>query len=308
METGDDINTSMKQIFQFAEATFIENIHLRPNGHLLLSTFKSGELFGLDPNAAKPSPTPLALLPGSTGLTGIATIGHDVFAVTGGEHLQFEFKNNSMKVYVVSLPEGSDKWKVHDPIDVPDTKMLNGMTSLPTMPHVVLSVDSIGGRVFRIDTDTGVAGVVFKDLSLGPGNDAQVPLGANGVKIFKDYLYFTNSAQGTFARIKINDDGTEYGDVEVIARLEGAINMSNAYDDFAFDEAGNAYLSVHSNSVMKVSPDGTQTTFAGGGNDTFLKEPTSVALSGDGKSIYVATGGTTVGDVVHGGQVIQFTI
>jgi len=300
-------HTSMKQIFQFPNDTFIENIHLRPNGHLLLSTFSSGELLSLDPNAAVPSPTSVANLTGSDGLSGIATIGENLFAVTGGMHSEFEFANNSMNVYVVSLPDDSNEGVVVDIISVPNTQMLNGMTSLPAMPYVLLSVDSIGARLFRINTQTRLVDVALSDPSLGPGENASVPLGANGVKIFNGFLYFTNSGQGTFARVKIDDDGTTVGDVQVIARLEGAVNMGNAYDDFAFDEAGNAYVSLHSYSVMKISPDGTQTTFAGG-SDMFFKEPTSAALSGDGKSIYVATGGTTLDGVVYGGQVIQLTI
>jgi len=274
----------------------------------LLSTFSSGELLSLDPNAAIPSPTSVAKLTGSDGLSGIATIGQNLFAVSGGMHSEFEFANNSMSVYVVSVPEESDEGTVLDTIGVPNTQMLNGMTSIPAMPHVLLSVDSIGARVFRINTRTRVVDVVLSDPSLGPGENAQVPLGANGVKIFNGYLYFTNSGQGTFARVKIDDDGTIAGEIKVIARLGGTVNMSNAYDDFAFDEAGNAYVTVHSYSVMKISLEGNQTTYAGGGNDTFLKEPTSAALSGDGKSVYIATGGASLDGVVHGGQVIQLAI
>jgi len=306
---GKTAEASIKQVFEFSDSTFIENIHVRPNGHLLISTFgTAGELLSLVPTAADPSPRSVANLTGSTGLSGIATIGPSRYAVSGGIHSSFKFANNSMHVYVLSVPENSDKGVVLDRISVPDTEMLNGMAALPAMPYVVLSADSISGRIFRINTRTRLVDVAFSDPNLGPGGNIAVPLGANGLKIHNGFLYFTNSGQGTFARVQINNDGSKAGEVQVITKLQGAVSMSNAYDDFAFDREGNAYVALHSFSVRKISANGVQTNLAGGGNNTFFKEPTSVALSRDGKSIYVSTGGTTLDGVVFGGQIIQVSL
>ncbi|PQE24171.1 Six-bladed beta-propeller protein [Rutstroemia sp. NJR-2017a BVV2] len=296
------------QIFEFQDDTFIENIHVRANGKLLLTTLSTGSLLTLDPNAATPSPVSVANLTGSTGLTGMATIGSNTYAVSGGVHSLFAFANNSMSVYVVSIPANSNTGTVLDQIPVLNTEMLNGMAALPANPHIVLSVDSIGGRIFRINTISKNVDIAFSDPSLGPGNNALVPLGANGLKIRNGYLYWANSGQGTFARVKINSDGSKAGNVQVIATLSGTISVTNAYDDFAFDNDGNAYVALHSYSVVKITPSGKQTTYVGGGNSTFFKEPTSAALSNDGSFIYVSTGGTVLDGVTYGGQVIQVSV
>lgn len=296
-----------QQIFEFPDNTFIENIHLRPNGHLLLSTLSSDMLLTFDPASAKPSPKAVANLTGCTGLTGMATVGLNTFAVSCGVHAKFSFDNNTMRVFVVQIPDNSDSGVVLENISVPGTEVLNGMASLPFKPYIVLSPDSIGGRIFRVNTVTREVDVAFEDPLLGYGNDTVVAVGANGLKIFNDYLYFTNSGLGFFARVKIDRDGNRSGDIEIIARL--SVSATQAYDDFAFDYYGNAYVALHSYAVVKITPDGTQTIFAGGtDSSSLIKQPTSAAMSLDGKSIFVSTGGTTINGTVYGGQVIRITL
>ncbi|CAG8962332.1 hypothetical protein HYFRA_00005387 [Hymenoscyphus fraxineus] len=302
----------VEEIYAFPQQTFIENIHVRSNGSLLLSTLNTGKLYSLDPNAAKPAPVVVATLPGSTGLTGIATIGPDLYAISGGLHSEFIFANDSMAIYVVSLPptiastnnnaEHAQVAVIVDQIPVNNTLMMNGLTSLPQNPHILLSADSIGGRILRINTQTRGVDVSFSDAALGPGGSTTVPLGANGLHTSSsgDYLYFSNSGQGTFARVKINAEGDKEGPIEIIARLTGEISLLNAYDDFALDDAGNAYVSVHSTSLQKITAAGVQTTVA-----TQLKDPTAAAMSGDGEYVYVSTGGGIIDGVTYGGQVLR---
>ncbi|KAI6091830.1 hypothetical protein F4821DRAFT_280167 [Hypoxylon rubiginosum] len=291
------------QLFEFKN-TFIENLHMLPDGRILLTTFGSGDLWALNPKASPATIRKVATLPGSTGLSGIASLGHGRYAVSGGEHSSFNFVNGSMRVYVVSMAAEDQEGKVADSIPVADTSMMNGMVSLHNRPYVVLCADSIGGRILRIDTHTRKASVAFADAALGPGSNTTVSLGANGLKVRGDYLYFTNSAQGTFARFPIDDYGRNTGPVEVIARLDNPASITYAYDDFAFDWKGNAYVALHSSAINKITSDGIQTTFAGGSTSSIFKEPTSVALANDGESIYVSTGGNET----YGGQVIQVDI
>lgn len=121
-----------------------------------------------------------------------------------------------MHVYVVSVSGDSDSGILLDTISVPDAHGLNGIASLPAMPHVAMSADSLSGCIYRINTLTRVVYVAFGPL-LGPGPTFKV--GINGLKTFNGYVYFTNSGQGTFARVKIDDDGSKAGDIEIIARL-----------------------------------------------------------------------------------------
>jgi hypothetical protein len=288
------------EIFQFPETTFVENILVLPNGHLLLSTFASGDLLMLDPTASTPVPQKVVTLGDATGLTGIAPLGNDLYAVSGGLYLNFKFGEGSMHLYVVSLDSETGQGTVVDSIPVPDTMMMNGLTALPRRPGTALSADSIRGRILRIDTVTKKVDVAIEDPELGLGSNPLVPLGVNGIRTRDAYLYFANSVLGTFGRIPIDDEGNKTGDVEIIARLEGETGMHNAYDDFTLDRQGNAYVTLHSAWVVKITSDGAQSRIAGEGiTSQPFKDPTSAGLSNDGKSIYVSTGG---------GQVIQVGI
>jgi hypothetical protein len=298
------VSPSIVQVFEFA-SHFIENLHFRSNGRLLLSSISSGDLFTMDPAAPAPAAKAVVSCTGSTGLSGIATIGPDLFAVSGGIHGSFRF--DDMHVYVVSLPENSDSGVVLDRISVPDAIGLNGMAALPATPRVVLSADSHGSCIYRINTLTRVVDIAIADPLLGHGPTFK--MGINGLKVFNGYAYFTNSGQGFFGRVKINDDGSRAGEIEIIARLSGEPGIGHAFDDFTLDAEGNAYVTLHLNEIVRITPDGTQTTFAGGGKSNIFKGPTSAVTALDGKSIYVGTGGVVFGgDQVFNGQVLQLSI
>lgn len=261
----------------------------------------SGDLLVLDPEA-KPEPDvkKVATLPGSTGLTGIATLGDGLYAVTGGLHSPFQFKRGSMSVYIISLKDGDDTGVLVDTIPVPDTMMMNGMAPIPINPHILLSADSIQGRIIRINTRERELSIAFSDPALGP-SDNGIPLGINGLKITQDYMYFTNSAKGTFSRVKIDQAGNKVGCFETLATLPNVTMDGNLYDDFGIDSRESAYVAIHPNSVNKIAKDGTQTLLAGGEDSDLVQDPTAVAMANDERSIYIATGGGTVG----GGQVIK---
>jgi len=284
------------QIFSFA-SYFIENLRVLPNGNLLLSTILSaGLLYTLNPNVPSPQAQQVTTFSSSiTGVTGIAPIpGNGLYAVGGGLHTSFSFANNSMNLFIVSLATDS----IVKTIPVPGTESMNGLVALPVYPFTVLSADSVGGRILRIDTLTSTVSVAFSDPALGPGNFVP-PIGVNGLKIRGAYLYFTNSALATFARVLIDAHGNKVGTVETLASIDGLP------DDFCFDDTGNAYAAVHPSSVVKITPRGVVTTI---GSGDLFRQPTSVVLANDGASIYVSTGGTIVGNQTLGGQIIQITL
>ena len=162
-----------------------------------------------------------------------------------------------MHIYLVSLQTNT----VIDSIAVPDTASLNGLAAPPGNSHILLSADSIDGRIIRIDTRTKKVSVAIEDEALQPGKDAPLAVGINGLRTSGDFIYFTNSALGTFVRVPIDEQGNETGKIEVIARSP---SPGEIYDDFALDSAGNAYVAVHFFSVLKITPDGKHTLLAGG--------------------------------------------
>ncbi|KAK8079483.1 hypothetical protein PG997_007301 [Apiospora hydei] len=306
----------VKSVYGFP-VEFVENLQTLSNGNLLLSTMESptGLLYTLDPKAATPQARLVTAFDRKvTALTGLSSLpgrpGEELYAVSGGLHTSFAFEKGSMAVHIVSVTDG----KVVDSIPVPDTATMNGMAALPHHPHILLSADSIDGRILSIDTQKRQAGVLLKHDMLGAGavnNDTSSypvpPIGINGLRVRGDYLYFTNSNQGTFVRVRIDEYGRRRGDFEVLARSPDAAHI---YDDFTFDQAGNAYIATHSSSVFKVTPRGVQTLLVGDSSQyaNLLTEPTSATLALDGKSIYVSTGGDFTSSPRKGGQILQIPI
>ncbi|KAI0392916.1 NHL repeat-containing protein [Xylariaceae sp. FL0594] len=298
-----------QEIYTFPGIEFIENVHVLPNGVLLLSTMKSPHLlYTLDPNAPKPVAKPAASFKDTTatGLTGIVALGGDRYAVGGGVHQPFCFERGSVHVYIVCLETKS----VVDRILVPDTATLNGMAGLPAHPHVVLGADSIDGRIFSIDTRTRDVKVLLENDALAPMPEAGLKIGINGLRIRDGHLYFTNSTRGSLARYPIDEHGNKVGEIEILVQRPPGSTM---FDDFAFDREGSAYIAAHPSSVIKVVKKGGEkeeefSTEEVSGSGCEPKHPTSAALALDGKAIYLVTGGAWNEEPPTGGQVIRINV
>ncbi|PLB46501.1 NHL repeat-containing protein [Aspergillus steynii IBT 23096] len=300
--TSTALSQSARQLFNFSTSVTIENSALRPNGHLLLTTFDQGRLYTLDPSSSNPQAELVASFPGATAISGIASIGTDKFAVVGGVRGNYQYDNETL--YSIDLADSSK------PINVvahlPEAVILNGMAALPTAPHVVLISDSRVGGIFRVDTDTGAVDIAWKDELLTAPSDAAMPIGVNGLKVRDGYVYFTNTAQGLFGRAAIDDRGDKIGDVEVVTRIE--TDGDDRWDDFAFDKSGVAYVAQPDSALARIDVDGEQTVIVGGGNSSVLVGPTSVTLSKDEKTAYVTARGGSVGDVEYSGHVVEVSL
>ncbi|KAF7559706.1 hypothetical protein G7046_g4447 [Stylonectria norvegica] len=301
------VEPQSRQLYQFPNATFLENIAVRTNGHLLLNSFTKGNMYTLNPLDKNPVPSVAVTVPGVDGVTGIAEIAHDVFAVTGGlaGTEQYAFQNGSFKVFLVDFNHRSPVIKTV--ASVPNAVLLNGMAALPSHPHIILSAESKTGIIYRINTNTGAVDIAFQDekLTLGSGT-VTVPIGINGMKISRGYMYFSNSNQRFFGRVKIHADGSRAGAIEKITD-EPANTL--AFDDFAIAKDGNTYIAMEPSNVAKIDCHGKLTVLVGGDGSTALYTPTSAALSKNEKWLYIATAGSAGAapsgqdGVVRGGQI-----
>ncbi|KAJ7697485.1 hypothetical protein B0H17DRAFT_1197533 [Mycena rosella] len=84
----------------------------------------------------------------------------------------------------------------------PQSTLINGLSSVPGHPDLVLAADSDLGAAYEITMSTGAVRIAIQDAAMAPGAPAPA-LGINGLHIHGSALYFTNSQQGTFARIPI---------------------------------------------------------------------------------------------------------
>jgi hypothetical protein len=286
-----------KQLYEFPNSTWVENIAMRPNGNLVLTSPATNMLYLFDPRASEPS---VALqIPNITSMTGIAEIAADEFVIAGAVVDATTGSFSDSHFFVVDFSRHTAVLK--QTLPGLSSGFPNGLAALPSSHGVVLVADSIGGRIWRVDTRLETVEVVLEDPTLAPGNDR---LGVNGLKIQGQYLYYTSSTTGVLGRVKISKDGRQFGPLEVVAEL----NIEGAwFDDFAIDPHGIIYAAVHPNTIERIWPNGTQEVLVGG-NSTTLKVPTSVAISKNGRSIFVTTGGEEISGTVFGGQVVEVKI
>jgi hypothetical protein len=264
-----------------------------------------------------PEPQLVAKVPDIDAVTGIAEVAPDVFAITGGinDIPTYGWKAGSGLIVLLDLSNADGiEAKLKTVAKLPQAGILNGMASLPSYPHIVLSIDSKTGNLFRIDTISGAVDIVFQDDELGLPTNPVVPIGGNGIKIYDEYLYFTTSARGYFGRIQITPSGERAGEVEEISRLEAPPTSPGAappkFDDFIRGLDGNFYVAMHPRSLVKIEPDsGEQIPIMDGSSSVVLRTPTAVALSRDQSKAYVVSAGAdeTLGGVFRG-QVVELTI
>ncbi|KAK2133507.1 hypothetical protein NOF04DRAFT_1366877 [Fusarium oxysporum II5] len=247
--------------------TWIENVAIRSNGDLLMTTIGEGKVYSFSPNSTPAEPRAIFKVEGVNALSGIA---------------EGMYQNDTMNLSLLKFD--GDKVSVSTVFQKSKYGPVNGILALPRHRHIILAADAERGEILRIDTTTGHVEVAIKDKALAPVSGGPFPVGVNGIKIFNDYLYFTNTAHQSFNRVKIDDMGNKLGDFEVLAKLEKG--SPYAPDDFAMDLNGNAYVVYWQDRVG------------------LLAGPSSVTFSNDGKILYVVTSGQN-NDAVSGGQVVE---
>ncbi|KAM0248715.1 hypothetical protein ACHAP5_003205 [Fusarium lateritium] len=277
---------------------WIENVALRSNGDLLLTAFTENKIYTLNTSQTPPKPHAVVEIDGVNALSGIAEVGHDLFAVAGGVFEAGSYRDNTTNLSLVKF-SGKDV-SVKSVFEKSKHGAINGIVALPHHEHIILAADSARGEVLRIDTTTGHIEVAIKDDQLAAIAGGPFPAGVNGLRIFKNYLYFTNSARQSLGRFKIDKMGNKVGDIQTIAKLEGS---QYAPDDFAVDKHGNAYVVFWQDRVIKITPQGKQTVIV----DGLLAGPTSAVFSKDYKTLYVVTSGKNDANV-SGGQVVEIKL
>jgi hypothetical protein len=135
--------------------------------------------------------------------------------------------------------------------------------------------------------------------------DINTPMpAANGIKLFNQHLFVSNTDKKTLLRIPVIDNTP--GEPEVW--LDN-INL----DDFAFDKLGNLYATTHIyNSVIKISPTKQVTVIAEA--EQGLAGSTAIAFGKreqDKNSIYVTTNGgmsLPLPEGMQGGKVVKIKV
>lgn len=302
---------SIRQIAQFENNTWVENIYVRSNGKLLVTTATGPYLYQIDPFGKDRSPQVVATFPDALGAFGVEELEDGVFAVTTGNYsLTSGVAAESFAVWKADLTGGSPA-AVSPITAIPEAGMLNGLTLAQPGGQYLLVADS-GGVLWRVDADSGAYDVVLNETAVQPLTPVTAGgFGINGVHVTDGLLYFTNTNRG-FYRVPINPaDATTTGSVEAITNVTG-------WDDFTMADNGDVYLSLGNyDEVSKLTASGTVSTleYQTADASVLLEGNTAVQFGRtrcDKSTLYVTTNGGLTGlvdgTVPHGGMVLAIDL
>lgn len=146
--------------------------------------------------------------------------------------------------------------KVKKITDVPGSGLLNGMELLSASERKILIADSEVGCVWKVDTKTGEHDIAIQVDEMKIPKEG-MPIGINGIKIRDGYLYWSNTGERYFCRIKIDENCKAIGTAEILAK-------ECLIDDFVFDTKGNVWLTQNIlNTVAVMKLDGRLVTVTG---------------------------------------------
>ncbi|KAF2797767.1 hypothetical protein K505DRAFT_297794 [Melanomma pulvis-pyrius CBS 109.77] len=267
---------------------FLENIAVRSNNHLLLTSVSTPTIYSLDPSNTS-SLYSLPPIPNANSTAGITEIAPDIFAVIAGtmDTEKLRWVLGTVSLWTINLHHTLPVFR--HVLNMPEAEGINAITTIPGSPNLVLAADSVAGTVYRIDVKRGRYEVAIKDVLFEPTGPAP-SLGINGLHTQASfpftYLYFTNSALGILGRVRISRIGQAIGPIAVLndgSRIPGC-------DDFAIDAEGRAWIATHPASVNLVDGKGGMEVVV---NGTGVPDPTSAAFGRGSKAqegmLYVTT-------------------
>jgi sugar lactone lactonase YvrE len=212
----------------FPPKTFLENLILLPSGDLLVSSHYEGVVYKVNSKGEKEK---FASVKGK--VTGIAAYGKDRFVLTGND------ENDKPEIYLLDT-----KGTINKLMDLKEGQFLNGIAHLSGDDFLV--ADSYKGSIWKVNANEKIASEWLTDDLLKRGNEQNPTPAANGLKIYNNTVYISNTQKQLLLKVKIENGKPSKPEVFV-----SKVNL----DDFTFDDAGNLYGTTHVyNNVIKISP------------------------------------------------------
>lgn len=254
-------------IAEFPVHTFLENIAVDAQGSLFITSYEEGKIYQVTPGVEHRE---FASIDGN--VAGIAMDGLGNLLVAGST------KDKIPAIFRIE-PTGS----VEPIIALPEAIFLNGMTHLQGDRYLV--ADSYKGAIWDVDVNAKTARIWIQDNLLTRSDTSNPFPAVNGIKIYQNSLFASNTQRQLLVRIPLAEDNTP----ETPEVFLTNINL----DDFAFDARGNLYGTTHVyNSVIQISPEKQITILAKA--EEGMTGSTALAFGrteGDHTSIYIITNG-----------------
>jgi sugar lactone lactonase YvrE len=253
-------------IATFPAGTLLENIAIAPSGDLYITAIDSGSLFRLSPSGSSQL---FGQVPGPA--TGVAVNTDGSLVVASGTSL-YRF-----------APDGTRSLAA----DIGGAQFLNGIALFS--PGVFLAADDTANTIWLVNLTTGSSHPWSTDPLLLPGPSGP-PFSPNGIKLFQNAVYVSNTGSGTILRIPILPNGSA-GTAEVfLASLQA--------DDFAFGVDGTLFAATQLGEIVRVAPDGARSILPTG---TFGDAAVAFGrTSADRQDIYVVNNGGAFLDLPGG--------
>lgn len=267
-------------LHQFPLGTWVENIAVRPNGNLLVSTSTPNASVYQVSEPWEDAPTVTLVHTFSEyvdRLIGIGESSPDKYVVVGSR-----FTTTAITGVPIAGTWATMEVDFHtDPAApqtrliaaMPEANLLQGVASLPGDDAVVLISDQFlqsPGQIWRVDTRTGDYSLAVTDLPELNTTNVIADVGINGIKVRGDQLYWVNSNSNNLYRLRINP---ATGEPAPGARPELQSHYTGAVlDDFAFGpgdiiwatgNADNRLLAIdeHTGNAVPVLGNGTDVVF-----------------------------------------------
>jgi sugar lactone lactonase YvrE len=255
------------QIAEFPVNTFLESIAIDTDGTLFFTSHLEGKVFRIGSDGI---PTVHATITGkATGL---------VFTDDGNLLMSAWDERNIPTVFVISPQK-----KVTVLVTIQDAIFLNGLTPLKGDRYLI--ADSYRGAIWELNVTEKTAKIWLQHPHLARSSAESEFPAVNGLKIYENALYASNTEKMQVVRIPLLSD-EQAGEPEIFVQN---VNL----DDFAFDRDGNLYGTTHVyNSVVKITPNGSITTIAQA--EQGMTGSTALAFGqnkSDRNKIYVVTNG-----------------
>jgi putative intracellular protease/amidase/sugar lactone lactonase YvrE len=267
INTPEEI-VSAQTVAEFPVNTFLENIAINRSGEIFVTSFEEGKVY-----------------------RGTSAGAFKEFAKIGGNAagISFDRQDNLLVAGITddktpAIFQIDRKGTVEPLVMIPNAMFLNGMTYLTSDRYLV--ADSFKGAIWEVNIADKTAHVWLQHERLARSEADFPPFpAANGLKIYGNTLYMSNTQRQQLIRIPVNRE-FQSGIPELFLTN---VNL----DDFAFDTQGNLYAATHVyNSLVRIAPDGQINTIAKA--EQGMTGNTALAFgrtSGDRTSVYVTTNG-----------------
>jgi putative intracellular protease/amidase len=252
-------------VAKFPANTFLENITVDAQDNIFVTSYEEGKIYqvGLDGQYRE-----FAAIDGN--VAGIAIDRDGLLfagAIQGKTPTIFRVTSAGVVEALITLPEAI---------------FLNGMTHLNGSRYLV--ADSYKGVIWEVDVNEKTAQIWIEDALLARSDTSNPFPAVNGIKIYNNALFASNTQRQLLIRIPFVENNTP-GTPEVCLTN---VNL----DDFAFDVQGNLYGTTHVyNSVIQISPDQKITTIATAEQGMAGSTALAFGRANNNTNLYVTTNG-----------------